>query len=133
MTHVFLDTVGMIALWDDSDQWHEAARAAYRQMLANGRIPTTTTQVLCECGNAAARRTYRTDVVELRVMLIQERLVIEPTPEEIDEAWVAYRNGSPGDAGIVDRVSFVVMRRLGIEEVFSNDRHFKVAGFITLF
>ncbi|MGA2258059.1 MAG: hypothetical protein ABSG53_25625 [Thermoguttaceae bacterium] len=30
MNRVFLDTVGMIAAWDDTDQWHAAAHAAYR-------------------------------------------------------------------------------------------------------
>jgi hypothetical protein len=25
MNRVFLDTVGMIAVWDDTDQWHAAA------------------------------------------------------------------------------------------------------------
>jgi hypothetical protein len=29
MTDVFLDTVGMIAVWDDADQWHARAQAAY--------------------------------------------------------------------------------------------------------
>ncbi len=38
-----------------------------------------------------------------------------------------------GQAGIVDQVSFVVMRRLGITEAFTNDRHFQAAGFHTLF
>lgn len=38
-----------------------------------------------------------------------------------------------GSAGIVDHVSFSVMRRLGITEAFTNDRHFAAAGFITLF
>lgn len=27
MNAVFLDTVGMIAVWDDSDQWHAGAEA----------------------------------------------------------------------------------------------------------
>ena len=36
-------------------------------------------------------------------------------------------------AGIVDQVSFAVMRRLGITDAFTNDRHFKAAGFRALF
>lgn len=58
MNGVFLDTVGMIAVWDDTDQWHEAASAAYRNLLAQGQRLVTTSFVLCECGNAAARRPY---------------------------------------------------------------------------
>ena len=36
-------------------------------------------------------------------------------------------------AGIVDQVSFVVMRRLGLTRAFTNDWHFRAAGFETLF
>lgn len=43
------------------------------------------------------------------------------------------RAGEAGQAGIVDQVSFLVMRRLGITEAFTNDRHFQAAGFVTLF
>jgi predicted nucleic acid-binding protein len=32
-----------------------------------------------------------------------------------------------------DHISFVVMRRLGITEAFTNDVHFQAAGFTTLF
>ena len=31
MTAVFLDTLGLLAVWDVSDQWHAAAEAAYRK------------------------------------------------------------------------------------------------------
>ncbi|MGO8744432.1 MAG: type II toxin-antitoxin system VapC family toxin [Thermoguttaceae bacterium] len=133
MNHVFLDTVGMIAVWDDTDQWHAAAHAAYRELLAQGRRLVATSLVLCECGNAAARRPYRTDVNELRKFLIQEQLIMDPAPEEVDEAWRAYDRGEAGEAGIVDHISFVVMRRLGLTHAFTNDRHFQAAGFTILF
>ena len=38
------------------------------------------------------------------------RMTIEPSPAEIDEAWAAYRRDSAGGAGIVDHISFIVMR-----------------------
>ena len=57
----------------------------------------------------------------------------EPTPPEVDPAWADYARGLAGGAGIVDRVSFAVMRRLGLTEVFTNDRHFAAAGFTPLF
>jgi predicted nucleic acid-binding protein len=133
MNQVFLDTVGMIAVWDDADQWHAAARAAYRALLAQGRRLVTTSFVLCECGNAAARRPYRSDVNELRKFLVEEQLLVDPTPEEVEEAWAAYDRGEAGEAGIVDHLSFCVMRRLGLTEAFTNDQHFHAAGFTTLF
>lgn len=66
MNDAFLDTVGLIAVWDTADQWHAAAEAAYRRLLSQGRRLVTTSFVLLECGNAAARRPYRRKVNELR-------------------------------------------------------------------
>ncbi len=56
-----------------------------------------------------------------------------PTAADLDEAWASYDRGEAGDAGIVDHLSFVVMRRLGLTEALTNDRHFQAAGFTTLF
>jgi uncharacterized protein len=62
-----------------------------------------------------------------------EKLLITPTQEDWELAWEAYRRGEAGQAGIVDHVSFQVMRRLNIQEAFTNDRHFVAAGFQVLF
>ncbi len=133
MREVFLDTVGLIAVWDDTDQWHEAAAGAYAALQHQGRRLVTTALVLYECGNAAARRSYRGDVCELRRALSQEGLLIEPSSVDIEEAWMAYERGEAAQAGIVDHVSFAITRRLRIAEAFTNDRHFQAAGFTTLF
>ena len=93
----------------------------------------TTPLILWECGNAAARRPYRQRVKVVRQYLIQARLLIEPTAQEIEDAWAAFERDDAGQAGIVDHVSFVVMRRLGIVEAFTNDKHFQAAGFTVLF
>ena len=53
--------------------------------------------------------------------------------QEIEDAWAAYERGEAAQAGIVDHVSFQVMRRLGITEAFTNDKHFEAAGFTLLF
>jgi predicted nucleic acid-binding protein len=133
MNAVFLDTVGLIAVWDIADQWHLAAEAVYNELLAQGRAFITTEMVLCECGNSATRRPYRRRVSALRRALIEERLVIVPEIADIDEAWANFDRGEAGEAGIVDHLSFVVMRRLGLTEAFTNDRHFQAAGFTTMF
>jgi len=56
-----------------------------------------------------------------------------PTVEDWQAAWLAYEHGEADSAGIVDHVSFTIMRRLGISKAFTNDRHFRAAGFETLF
>jgi predicted nucleic acid-binding protein len=133
MTPVFLDTVGLLALWVVSDQWHADAEAAFSRLLASRRPYLTTSFVLLECGNAAARRPYRTDVINLRRELLAKGGLIVPTNQDWNDAWAEYDRGRPGDAGIVDCISFVVMRRLGLTEAFTNDQHFTAVGFTNLF
>jgi predicted nucleic acid-binding protein len=130
---IFLDTVGLIALWDEADQWHGAAQRAFAELQPAGFRGFTTEAVLLECGNAAARRPYRSEVVELRSQLAAQGLLVSPTDDDVHAAWNEYRQGRPSDPGIVDCISFAVMRRLGLAEVFSNDQHFTAAGFTTLF
>jgi len=130
---VFLDTVGMLALWNQRDQWHDAAKEAFAEQAKLRTRLVTTPFVLLECGNAAARAAFRQSVVALRKQLLDGGDLIAPTGEEITQAWNAYKNGEANQAGIVDQVSFVVMRRLGLVGAFSNDQHFRAAGFETLF
>ena len=48
MKPVFLDTVGLIAIWDQDDQWHEPASLAFERLKGN-RVPVVaTTFVLAE-------------------------------------------------------------------------------------
>lgn len=133
MSAVFLDTVGMLAQWDQTDQWHDEAARAFQRLVARGDRTISTTFVLLECGNAAARRPYRSLVAQTREALETSGQLITPTDQDWQAAWSAYAHGDAADAGIVDHISFVVMRRLGITDAFTNDRHFKAAGFNTLF
>ena len=133
MRTVFLDTVGLLALWDKSDQWHPAADAAFQSLSASGVRLVSSPFILLECGNAAARKPYRTAVDLLRQSLEHSGLLIIPTGDEWDEAWIGYGRGDGAGAGIVDQFSFLIMRRLAITEAFTNDRHFQAASFVTLF
>lgn len=133
MRTVFLDTVGLIALWDEDDQWHTAASVALSEL---GRSPyrfVTTNLVMFECGNAASRTSYRREVVRLRNELASYDNLLTPTEDDERLAWEAYLRGEAAQAGIIDHISFVVMRRLGLTEAFTNDRHFLAAGLAVLF
>ena len=133
MRPVFLDAVGLIALWSRSDQWHHAATAAFDVLESTNRTYVATPFVLAECGNAASRRRFRQNVVELERSLAAAGSLIWLTQEDCEVAWEEFDGGVPGDAGIVDCTSFAVMRRLGLTEAFTNDQHFAAAGFTTLF
>jgi uncharacterized protein len=109
------------------------ATSVFRQIMIERRAVMTTAFVLLECGNTAARRSYRLQPSKLRNKLARSGGLIFPTDEDWEKAWSAYETEFAGQAGIVDQVSFQVMRRLGIKEAFTNDRHFEAAGFKVLF
>ncbi len=130
---LFLDTVGLLALWNRRDQWHVVAKKAFgEQVTLRTRLVTTST-VLLECGNSAARTPFRQSVVILRNQLLEGGNLLEPTRDDIEQAWSAYEQGGANQAGIVDHILFIVMRRHGLVCAFSNDKHFRAAGFETLF
>jgi predicted nucleic acid-binding protein len=130
---VLLDTVGMLAVWDQSDQWHDSADRVFRSLVRSNRVLVTTSFIFIECGNAAARMPSRARVDALRRTFLADGRLIEPTVDDVNEAWAGYARGEAGRAGIVDHVSLIVMRRLGIVQAFTNDVHFRAAGFETLF
>ncbi|HEX5104025.1 MAG TPA: hypothetical protein VFV87_09460 [Pirellulaceae bacterium] len=133
MSPVFLDTVGLLALWDEADQWHADAARAFAAMKQSRCSLVTSEGVLLECGNAAARRPYREEVILLRTRMVERGEVVAPTAEELELAWEAYRLKDGAGAGIVDQISFLLMRRLQLTRAFTNDAHFRAAGFETLF
>jgi predicted nucleic acid-binding protein len=133
LTTVFFDTVGLIALWDEADQWHDAAQQAFAKLLQSRAKGVTTNAVLLECGNAAARRPYRHEVNQLRQHMAAIGRLVILTDVEWDAAWTAYDHREASGAGIVDRSTFIAMRRLGLTQAFTNDSHFTAAGFETLF
>jgi predicted nucleic acid-binding protein len=65
--------------------------------------------------------------------MVANRGLIAPTSDDWNFSWKSYARGEANNAGIVDHVSFAVMKRLGIHQAFTNDRHFSAAGFEILF
>jgi predicted nucleic acid-binding protein len=47
---VFLDTVGLLAVRDESDQWHPRAQACFTQLCGVRANFIATTFILLECG-----------------------------------------------------------------------------------
>lgn len=133
MTTIFVDTVGLLAVWNTRDQWHQPASEAYARTLTRRCFLVTTPFVLAECANAVARTEGRRDVIDARDSFEVSGGLIWPTEKDWSAAWAAYARGEAADAGLVDHLSFQVMRRLGVTEAFTNDRHFNAAGFQPLF
>lgn len=133
MRRVFLDTVGLIAIWDLADQWNPIEETAMVNLMTSAAETVSSDSVLLGCGYASARRPYRNEVNSLRRKLIDGGKLFYAMEAEIEQAWDLFDRKHAAGAGIVDQISFIVMRRLGITEAFTNDEHFRAAGFVTLF
>jgi len=65
--------------------------------------------------------------------LERRQRVLFPADDDWQEAWRRFAADGIGGPGIVDHLAFLVMRRHGLAEVFTNERHFRTAGFEPLF
>jgi len=129
---VFLDSAGLIALWNRRDQWHEAAAASFIALSPAAAL-VTTSYIVAECGNTFSRSEIRELLGDLGDQLAMEDTLIFPNDADWSQAWRAFRSGHPGSPSLVDEISFAVMRRLRLRRAFTNDGHFRTAGFETLF
>ena len=107
MRPVFLDSVGLLALWSETDQWHPMAEKAFGEITQARAALITTTFVLLECGNAVARRGSRNAVNDLRERFQKAGTLIWPTESDWEQAWQSYQRGEADSAGVVDHISFV--------------------------
>ena len=128
---VFIDTHFVIALINSRDRHHEQAIQLSERF--DGRPLLVTDAVLLEIGNGLARN-YKSQAVQLieHFLTSPEIEVVALTPELFQEALVLYKAYQDKEWGLVDCVSFVVMRRKNITSALTFDQHFVQAGFQAL-
>ncbi|MCU0240236.1 MAG: type II toxin-antitoxin system VapC family toxin [Pyrinomonadaceae bacterium] len=131
---VFLDTGYVIALSVESDEHHERALEIAQQLETENTSLITTRAILLEVGNALSKERYRQATVELLDSLEQDLSVeIVPISEELfSKAFELFRNRTDKEWGLIDCISFIVMKEMGITEALTPDRHFDQAGFRAL-
>jgi predicted nucleic acid-binding protein len=128
---IFIDTLFVVALLNQRDQYHELAAALADRY--EGRAFLVTDGVLLEIGNALARN-FKQQAVEVITRLVssEDVEVVRLTPPLFDEAFTLYRAHQDKEWGLVDCLSFVVMRQAGAADALTFDRHFVQAGFCAL-
>jgi predicted nucleic acid-binding protein len=131
---IFVDTWAWLALGYKRDPFHQAASQQHREFVAQGEIYLTTDHVLAETVTALYRavpssmaRTYVEGLLRsIDAGSIQLVFVSEP---RFREAWNLRERFSDKPAiSFVDLTSMVVMRDLGISDIFTGDRHFLHVG-----
>lgn len=128
---IFIDTGAFLARYLVRDQHHSAAVDFWDELIHTEVPCFTTNLVLSETLTLLGRRaTYRFAAERARHIYASSVLkIVRPDMGDETTALVLLEKYSEHDVTFCDCVSFVVMRRLGIENAFTFDRDFMIAGF----
>lgn len=130
-TKIFADTWFFVALINKRDQYHQKALELSEEYENYPLI--TTDAVFLEVGNALSNN-YKNEAVELMESFLEsdDVEVIRLNPDLFDEALSLYKKHQDKSWGLVDCISFVVMKRYEVTQALTFDRHFIQAGFQAL-
>ena len=128
---IFIDTLFVIALINRRDQYHQQALDLSEQF--EGHPILVTDAVLLEIGNALAR-SYKQEAVKMiaQFLAAEEVDVVHLTPDLFAPGFRLYRSHQDKAWGLVDCISFTVMREAGVNQALIFDQHFVQAGFQAL-
>jgi uncharacterized protein len=136
MQRVFADTFYWIALLYRRDPWHDRVSALSATLLEDD-IVLTTDAVLTEllAALSAAGPYVRQEAVTLVEGLLADAnvRVVAGTRALFLEGLALYRARPDKAYSLTDCLSMQVMRREGLTDVLTNDRHFTQEGFHILF
>ena len=125
MTRVFVDTGAWYALGASDDLSHDRAAALLSEH--SGRLATTD-HVLVETWAVARNRRHRVAADTLISTILEKDLaeVLTATPQDILAALRIGELFSDQEFSMIDRTSWALMERYGIEESVSFDADFAV-------
>ncbi|MGH7451020.1 MAG: type II toxin-antitoxin system VapC family toxin [bacterium] len=121
----------VVALINQRDQYHKKASELADQF--EGYPLLVTDAALLEIGNALARN-YKKEAVKVieQFLASDEVKIVHLTPQLFDQAFAEYKKYQDKEWGLIDCVSFVVMRQEGVRQALTFDHHFEQAGFQAL-
>lgn len=128
---ILIDTVFVLALINKRDQYHQ--RATELADFYDGHPLVVTEAVLLEIGNALARN-FKAQAVEVieGFRFSTEVEVVPLSPSLFEQGFKLYKQYQDKEWGLVDCLSFIVMRQAGMTEALTYDQHFVQAGFQAL-
>ena len=128
---ILVDTLFVVALLNERDAYHHRANEL-ADVFENQPL-VITDAVLLEIGNALSRN-FKLQAVEVidHFFNSSEVEIVKLTPQLFEQSYNLYRSYLDKEWGLVDCVSFTVMRQMGITSALTFDQHFIQAGFTAL-
>lgn len=131
MDSVFIDTAFVVALINQNDVYHSQAVELSRQY--ENRPMITTNIVLLEIGNALARNHKHEAIQIIEAFRSSDDVtIVDLNKLDFEKAFEIYKRYDDKSWGLVDCISFVVMRNNNVTDVLTSDMHFGQAGFNVL-
>lgn len=131
---VFVDTSAWLALINEADMDHVKAKTIRDKLLRSKKRFFVTNYIIVEIANSLCKTRWRSYAVKLinSIHETESIEVVELDKEISEEAWNMYSTRTDKEWSLTDCASFVVMKRYGIQDAFTNDHHFEQAGFDVL-
>ena len=131
MKKTFVDTAFILAVVSEKDELHQKSRELVK---IYGTLPWMTTDlVLYEVANSLARNAKPQAQKIISEFLEADGIeIVYASPALFRKGFALYCKYADKTWGLVDCVSFVVMRETGITDALTNDKHFQQAGFNAL-
>jgi predicted nucleic acid-binding protein len=126
---VFVDSSAFVAVLEEDDQDHVAARAEWERLVAAGEDLRTSNYVVVET-IAVLQRHSGVEPVRALLLRALSPVAVQWVTQELHEAGLrGYLVANRRDLSLVDCVSFELMRELRIDTAFAFDPHFADQGF----
>lgn len=130
-TMTFVDTAAFLARYLSKDQYHRAALDSWRELEQADEPLVTSNFVLDETFTLFGRYAHYSFAAE-RAKIIYTSKALTILRPGLDDELVAlelFTKYAEHRISFTDAVSFVLMRKHGIAQAFTFDRHFAHAGF----
>ena len=128
---IFVDTGAWFAAFVPNDADHRAADA---WLETNTDLLVTTDYVIDELLTLMKMRGEFQRALRVGAALFTEEIaqVVWVLPEDVAHAWETFQRYHDKGWSFTDCVSRVVMQRLGIQQAFAFDAHFRQFGTVTI-
>ncbi len=130
MNKIFIDTGAFLAKEISNDQYHAPAVGFWRRLSESGAALYSSEHVLDEAMTLLARRTSYTWAADWGKDALRSGISwLKAEESDWGAALRSMRKLADQGVSFTDCVSFALMRREGLREVFGFDGHFAAAGF----
>ena len=128
---IFIDTLFVVALINQRDEYHE--KAIELSNIYEGASLITSDVVLLEIGNALARN-FKKEAIQIidDFLSSSDVEIVRITPLLFERAYSIYKQYYDKDWGLIDCVSFAIMKEKAVKKALTFDQHFIQAGFLSL-